>query len=405
MVLERKEKKIVINAINNLGRRVSAADIASKTGLPLASATLALNQIAAETSGHMQVSKAGDIAYQFPIAYQSAYISHGVRRFFEQFLVRALEIGFFLLRISFGIMLILSLLSIVLIFFVIMSARSQSRDNDDFAIDLDFFDWMILRDLLFWQLDDLSYGYTDQRDNKPTNFLYNCFSFLFGDGNPNRDLDERRWQMIANLIRQKKAVVTTEQLAPYIGNDPSDEDAVLPVLVRFDGRPAVTESGNIVYLFPSLQAQAAGNISNSLPPYLNIFRWQFSKVEQTSLIWVVLLAAVNFFGSWYLYISAAQYSTLAFLSPLLTVLVAYGTLFIAIPFARYISICLINQRIVKGNQLRESYARLLSHPEQRLINKLNEAKEMAVAARPIDDVVYDTNKDILEQEFPTISNS
>ncbi len=200
-----KEKQIVIKAINDMGRRVSAADVATKTGLPVALSIQTLNQIAEETSGHLQVSKVGDIAYQFPLGYQTAYVSRGIKGAIEQFNNKVFEIGFFLLRISFGVMLILSLVTIVLLFFLIISAMSRGRDdNDNFSVDLDFFDWMILRDLMYWQI---SYDGTDVRNkkkSKKSNFLYNCFSFLFGDGDPNADLEGRRWHDIAQLIRQQR---------------------------------------------------------------------------------------------------------------------------------------------------------------------------------------------------------
>jgi len=186
-----KEKKTVIKAINDLGRYVSAADVSVKTGLPLAISTQALNQIAEETVGHLKVSNAGDIAYSFPIGYQSAYISKGIKRSIEKFTKKLFEIGFFVLRVSFGILLILSLITIFLLFILLITVTSRG-DNKDSYIDLDFFDWMFLRDLIYWQ----SY-YPDYRNDLPSankkakkdNFLYNCFSFLFGDGNPNENLE------------------------------------------------------------------------------------------------------------------------------------------------------------------------------------------------------------------------
>ena len=48
-----KEKQIVIKAINDLGRYVSAADVATKTGLPVAKATQNLNQISARNIGSL----------------------------------------------------------------------------------------------------------------------------------------------------------------------------------------------------------------------------------------------------------------------------------------------------------------------------------------------------------------
>jgi hypothetical protein len=404
-----KEKKIVIKAINEMGRRVSAADVATKTGLPVALTTQTLNQIAEEASGHLQVSKAGDIAYGFPLGYQTAYISRGIKRSLEQFNNKLFEIGFFLLRISFGIMLILSLVTIVLLFFLILTAMSRGRDNDNsdgFNIDLDFFDWMILRDLMYWQI---SYpDYNDPRiknKSNKSNFLYNCFSFLFGDGNPNANLKERRWHAIAQLIRQQKGVVTVEQLAPYTGEDPKNEDKMLPVLVRFDGRPTVTDSGNIVYLFPALQATASGYNFEELTSYLKVFPWQFSQADSASLAWVMVLAAINFIGSWFIYIQAIN--LLPSMAPLLLALIIYGSLFVGIPLIRYIVIRSLNKKIEDENIRKKQYADELAKPSAELNKKLSEARQMPLDSRQIksDNLVYDTQKDLLEQEFHSSNNS
>jgi hypothetical protein len=403
-----KEKQIVIKAINDMGRRVSAADIATKTGLPVAQSTQALNQIAEETSGHLQVSTAGDIAYQFPLGYQSAYLSRGINRAVEQFNNKLFEVGFFLLRISFGIMLILSLVTIVLLFFIVITAMSRGRDSRDdgegFAIDLDFFDWLFLRDLIYWQTSFPDYSQPQGKKTDKTNFLYNCFSFLFGDGNPNMNLEERRWHAIAQLIRQNQGAVTIEQLAPYTGKDPRNEDNILPVLVRFDGRPVVSDTGNIIYLFPALQVSATQQYAEKLPPFLQTFPWKFSQVDSGSMIWVIILAAVNFIGSWYLYFQAA--SLLPSLVPILIALVVYGTLFVAIPILRYIVIQILNSKIDKENESKEQYASQLLVPKAQLKQKLHEARQMLLESRQIktDNLIYNTDKELLEQEFPSASN-
>ena len=55
--------------------------------------------------------------------------------------------------------------------------------------------------------------------------------------------------MVAQLIRNQGGVVTAEQLAPYTGADPKNEDGALPVLVRFNGFPEVTDEGFILVHF------------------------------------------------------------------------------------------------------------------------------------------------------------
>ena len=237
--------------------------------------------------------------------------------------------------------------------------------------------------------------------------LFNCFSFLFGEGDPNADIEERRWSAIAELIRQNQGAIVSEQLAPFTGSDPKNEDAVLPVLVRFDGQPAVSESGNIIYLFPSLQATATNELTGKLLTYLNKLPWQFSRADESSLVWVIALAAVNFIGSWALYLQAANYIYFAYLSPLLLILVIYGSLFVAIPIIRYLVLQMLNKRIAQGNQLRNKYALALGQPDAESMSKLSQAKQMALSSRQIKaaEAIYDTQKDVLDQEFHNISNA
>ena len=91
-----KEKEIVLKAIDSLGRRVTPADVASKTGLPLLPVQATLNQIAAETDGHMEVGEKGDIAYKFDLGFQSKYAAKGFQRALQQTWAKIFAVGFFL---------------------------------------------------------------------------------------------------------------------------------------------------------------------------------------------------------------------------------------------------------------------------------------------------------------------
>ena len=65
MIAVEHNKETVLQAIKRLGHKVSAADIAASTGLPLSAARLTLNQIALDTSAVLDVTSAGDISYKF----------------------------------------------------------------------------------------------------------------------------------------------------------------------------------------------------------------------------------------------------------------------------------------------------------------------------------------------------
>ena len=64
------------------------------------------------------------------------------------------------------------------------------------------------------------YGTTAVRDPEEMGFLESVFSYIFGDGNPNEGLEERRLSLVANMIRENQGSVTAEQLAPYCDDAP-----------------------------------------------------------------------------------------------------------------------------------------------------------------------------------------
>ncbi len=400
--LKTKEKEIVLKAVDSLGRRVTAADVAAKTGLPVLVAQAELNKVAAETGGHMEVATTGDVAYKFSPGFQNAYLAKGIARFFQVVGKKLFDIVFFLVRISFGIMLILSVLAVVFIFIAIMlySNKGGNNDRDDYGgggFHFGFFDYLILRDLFAWgAYSTAGQPKNQQQRRRKSNFLFDCFSFLFGDGNPNADIEERKWTLIANSIRDHGGVVTAEQLAPYTGATPTDEDAVLPVLVRFDGKPEVTEAGGIVYTFPSMQVSATTSDSHVSAPFLKEMRWPFVGPQTGSLIMVYALAGFNFLGTWWLFLQPS----LQELWPLLLPLVIYGTLFVTIPIGRKFALDVINQRITERNGKRSTYAEMLKAPAPELSKKLEFANDLRIGRRAIkqDDIVYTTEESNLDQE-------
>jgi hypothetical protein len=56
--------------------------------------------------------------------------------------------------------------------------------------------------------------------NRLTGFFESVFSYVFGDGNPNADIEQQRLQLLASVIRSAGGAVTAEQLAPYLDDLP-----------------------------------------------------------------------------------------------------------------------------------------------------------------------------------------
>ncbi len=411
-MIKTEEKKVVLKAIDELGRRVTAADVAAKTGLPILVVAPELNKVAAEANGHMEVSKVGDIAYSFKPGFQNAYAATGFKKQLQQIGKKIFDIGFMILRMSFGVMLILSFIAVIVLIFVAVLAMNKGSDSDSGGGDgfnFDFFDYMILRDLFYWGTVPSYSNYPTYIDySRPattrppkTNFLHNCFSFLFGDGDPNAHLEERKWQLVAQVIRKNGGVVTAEQIAPYSGFDPKNEDGMLPVLVRFDGKPEVTEDGNILYTFPSLQVSTSAlEMHQSTPAFLREFPRQFTAADQGDLIPVYLLAGFNFLGSWWLLAQSAHSPALAPAHFLIVLLFWYGTFFVGVPLFRWVGLQYLNARIEARNDVRKAASELVLRPQPELKTKLAQAADHRINRKQISqkDIVYTTEKDSLDQK-------
>jgi hypothetical protein len=199
----------------------------------------------------------------FSPGFQNNYLATGIRAFAEKAGRLLFEYLLFHSQNFFGVILLASLA--VVIFAVMLTIFVTTFGTEKKNKQQPFLDLLILRDLIFWQpnrakrLPGQPLSATVEQI-KNDNFLINCFSFLFGDKNPNAEIEEKQWRLIAQLIHNNKGVVTAEQLAPFmlreISTKDNNEDFVLPVLCRFDGRPEVSETGSIIYLFPSLQVSA-----------------------------------------------------------------------------------------------------------------------------------------------------
>src|SRR5580698_4057762 len=132
-----RQKKQVLDAIKSLGLKVVPADVATAAGLPVLVATQELNRIAAETNAHLLVSDAGAVTYAFDPRFDQAYSAKGVRNLFQYigriitnaflaFARVAFLVSFFILRMSFGIILVCSVvLLVVLVIMAMIGAFSR----------------------------------------------------------------------------------------------------------------------------------------------------------------------------------------------------------------------------------------------------------------------------------------
>jgi len=410
----------IMQAVEQLGYRVTVGDVAAKAGLDLNVAQQGLLALASDAGGHLQVAESGEIAYQFPQNFRTILRNKFLRLRLQEWWQKIWKVLSYLIRISFGIVLLASIVLIFVTIAIILIALNSSRDSDDSpssnsgggVVFLPYYwfapDW-------FWVFypDYDTPQYQHRRREKPQlNFLEAVFSFLFGDGNPNANLEQRRWQEIGMAIRNKGGSVVAEQIAPYLddiggGYSREYEDYMLPVLTRFNGYPEVSPDGQIVYRFPDLQVTAAQQHQQPIPAYLQELSWRFSSASSGQNILSIGLGAINLIGGLVLgnllasgTVAAQLGGLVAFVQSIYWLLLGYGIAFLTVPLIRYFWIQWRNSKIDFRNQQRQARTMQLNQPSAELQKKIAYARQFA-AETVIDrkDLVYTTETDLLEQEI------
>jgi len=279
-VLEKLPSKPVVDAvIESKTETIIASDVATRAGVSLSQARKDLTTLASLSQGDISVSKDGELLYEFPNDLNSVLSSNSAKYKTRQAFEKAWPLIFTGIRASFGVALVASVLLVFSAIIVLQTSGGSSDDDrrrDDrrgggmspFGGGFGGFWGPSPFDFFFYRPYG-SYGYygtgNEAKDPEEMGFLESVFSFVFGDGDPNTGLEEKRLSLAAQMIRDNKGAVTVEQLAPYCDapNIPStsssyvDESFVLPIVSQLDGEPRVTEEGDIIYVFPDLQVSTS----------------------------------------------------------------------------------------------------------------------------------------------------
>ena len=414
--------KQVMQAVETLDYRVTVGDVAAKAGLNVEVAQQGLLALASETQAHMQVSDSGEIAYEFPRNFRGVLRNKYWQLRFQAALEKVREVLFYLVRISFGIVLMVSIAVVFIAIFALMiAAQSQggSRDNDRGG----GFGGFYISPFNFFYLFDFNYRRGRRRyPNRPAsryggrtagngerlNFLESIFSFLFGDGDPNADLEERRWRTISNVIRNNGGAIIAEQVVPYLddlgsGWDREFEDYMLPVLSRFNGRPEVSPAGDMVYYFPELQVSAAERRRQSVSAYLKETKRKFTQASSDQVMLSIGLGTLLIAGSLILrnmlqgVVATAGF--IGFAQSFLWLFLGYGVAFLAVPLVRYYWVQWRNRKIERRNNERAARAEAVNRLAASLKEKLAFAQQFAnQTVLRADEAVYSTDSGLLEQE-------
>jgi hypothetical protein len=408
----------IMRSVEQLGYRVTTGDVAAQAGLNVAEANSGLLALASDAGGYLQVAETGDIVYQFPKNFRTILRNKYLQLRLQEWWKKVWGVLFYLIRISFGIFLILSIALITVTIIIIVTAANSDRDNDNRSSGSGGFNFFYFPDL-FWYFSPDYHSRSQERrergENSDLNFFEAVFSFLFGDANPNERLEERRWKQIGAVIQNNQGAVVAEQIAPYLNNlgekyQQEYEDYMLPVMLRFNGQPQVSPEGQIVYYFPELQVKASKKQRQSITPYLEEFPWRFSAASSGQIMLSAGLGGLNFVAALILGrllqdgTAAAQIGGLVgFVQGIYWLLLAYGAGFLGIPLLRYFWIKWRNGKIADRNRDRSQRARVLVNADNFLQKKIAFAGQFAnekVITK--EDSVYSSDTDLLEQEFGQI---
>lgn len=404
----------IIEAVEQLGYRVTVGDVATQAGFNVSLAEQGLLALATDVGGHLQVAQSGEIVYLFPKNLRAVLRNKFLRLRLQEWWKKVWRVLFYLIRISFGVLLLASIALIIVTIFVILTATNQSSDDDNSDRNYGggssfFMPYYWIGPNWFGVFSpDYDRRYQERREEESQlNFFEAIFSFLFGDGNPNADLEERRQKEIAAVITSNRGAVVGEQIAPYLDDigfsyAQEYEDYMLPVLTRFGGQPTVSPEGNIVYVFPQLQSHASRKQQLlTTPPYLQELPQHFSAASSGQLALSIGLGVLNlggalFLGSLLSDVVAAG-GLVGFVQAIYWLLLGYGAAFLGVPLGRYFWLKWRNKKISLRNAQRQE--RSLQLADSTVKQKIAYARQFA-AQNVItnEDLVYTSETDLLDQE-------
>ncbi len=424
----------LMTAVEQLGYRVTCGDVATHAGIHLEKARSGLLALAEQTGGDLQVTTTGELIYAFPQSFRQILLRKNLELRVRSWLNKIWSVLFYLIKISFGTLLITSIAVVYLTILGITVSSMLSFDCGDCGdcgdgggsggsggnCVLNIFDWggsnssSSPTPIMLSSSEDRhrKLPIRAKTDRKPLNFLEAVFSVLFGDGDPNADIERRRWTYIGNLIHRQQGVAIAEQIAPFLDSSSAafrenrdNENYMLPVLTKFNGIPEVSPQGQLVYHFPDLQTTLKDESDRSMrvPQCLKERKWKFTNATPSQHKWAIALFGANLIGITVLALMLAKSGSWAM--GIISILALYGIGLVVIPSCRYIWVQYQNDRVKQRNRYRHQQVSLLLQEDSipaKLEFALQFAKQHKITER---DILYTTEENILEQEFKKLEGS
>ena len=413
-----KTDRALLKLLGVQGGAWTTADVAIGTGMPMDVIEPRLLSLAVASGAQLRVADDGNVTYVFPAQLRRLLLARSWRLRLAACLRKVWSLLFWVIRCSFGVVLVVLVVLISLLVLLLGLALFWAEDdaaNALLSIVGGAFE-LIIRIVVavltdqFWNGSPGRFPAADEQSPpQRVAFLESVYSVLFGDGDPNKALEARRWQRIGGFLRYRGGVVIAEDLAPLLDLEtpPSAgkaDQGMLPVLLHFDGRPQVTEQGDLLYSFPSLQHRPEEASSSpqghsivddaSLPLRERRIAFTHANSEQR---WTYGILVLSLFGfsllllNWSLPLSAIVVG-IAFFG------LGYSLLLLALPLLRWFGWRRANAAIHQRNRWRQQWADWAQlHRDDLGSKRLEAARWRKSLPRISDGMVYTTEHDLLTQ--------
>ena len=121
----------IMKSIEQLDYAVTVGDVAAKAGLEINFAQQGLMTLASEVGGHLQVADSGEIVFQFPKNYRTVLRNKYWRLRLKETWEKIWKVLFYIIRISFGIVLVASIILMMIAIAAILIAVNSGKDSND----------------------------------------------------------------------------------------------------------------------------------------------------------------------------------------------------------------------------------------------------------------------------------
>ncbi|GHV22958.1 hypothetical protein FACS189494_10470 [Spirochaetia bacterium] len=406
---------------------ITIADVVAKTALPLETVRSLAPVAADEYSARLRVTESGEILYSFS-SWTSKYkgfkavFSRGWQRFKKGLKIAAMgifKVWIMLMLVGYFVVFMLIALAAMLLSVAANNSNSGRRSSGGgLGLTSGIFDFIIR--IWFYSeltntLDRRYNNYGIQRSRKKTKGapLYKAiFSFVFGDGDPNADIESREKAAVIAYIQANNGVITLPEFMTLTGTKSTDAELrITEYCVQYGGSPEASEDGTVIYQFDVLMLRADKKdrsfLSEGFSAPLKRLR-QFSSNKTKSNVIFSIINFVNLiFGGYFLVnalntghiITQAQFNASSYVygvtyilmrhimeNPLPVLIYGLGIvplvfsiLFWFIPFVRSLLVKKENENIKYQNLRKTGYGFILDNPQS---VKENDIKAAVAECKP-----------------------